>query len=239
MLDLGSGRQWLPFYEIVLGYRRITLNSKYEDSAELSGLLSVQGVGDTEVEVAIFDVELDRYPFADGSFDVVCCLELLEHLAVDPMHMMWEINRVLRPGGVLVLSTPNVVRYANLINMMLGEHPYGWSPYNGIDTNRHNREYTPREVSNLLCDAGFETSEVSTFGRKARGIKRDMLRRIASVILSPLRRCPAGLRNDFILAVAKKTTKPLIRRPSWLYYDMSDRLALTSPIQTQPQPVAV
>jgi methionine biosynthesis protein MetW len=45
-------------------------------------------------------------PFADASFDVVICLEVLEHL-VDPAAVVHEINRVLKPGGLALLSVPN------------------------------------------------------------------------------------------------------------------------------------
>ena len=44
-------------------------------------------------------------PFADGSFDSLLCNEVLEHVT-DPARLLGEAARVLRPGGVLVLSTP-------------------------------------------------------------------------------------------------------------------------------------
>lgn len=224
MLDLGAGRQWLPFYELVLGYRNITLNSKYHDTSELSGDLKVSGIDDTNIKVSVFDVERDSFPHKDGEFDVVCCFELLEHLAIDPMHMMYEINRVLKPHGLLVLSTPNVVRLANIISIVLGEHPYGWSPYNGFDTNRHNREYTPSEIGAMMADGGFSMSSLKTVGRKKRGFKRNILATMASCCLSLLRRCPLSMRNDLILCIAHKTGIPENRRPRWLYYEMSDRV---------------
>ncbi len=48
------------------------------------------------------------FPYGDAYFSTVLCCELLEHLTEDPMHMMAEINRILRPGGHLVLTTPNI-----------------------------------------------------------------------------------------------------------------------------------
>jgi len=48
----------------------------------------------------------EQLPFPDASFDVVVCLELIEH-AKDHIAVMEEIRRVLKPGGVLILSTPN------------------------------------------------------------------------------------------------------------------------------------
>ncbi len=48
----------------------------------------------------------ERLLFEDNSFDAVVCLELIEH-AKDHVAVMHEIRRVLKPGGVLILSTPN------------------------------------------------------------------------------------------------------------------------------------
>ena len=57
------------------------------------------------VDVDLFDAEKDLYPYYDdGHFATVLCCELLEHLTADPMHMMAEINRILKPDGHLVLE---------------------------------------------------------------------------------------------------------------------------------------
>ncbi len=55
-----------------------------------------------------FNVEQDVFPYADNSFDVVLFCEIIEHLLSDPVHALLEIRRVLKPGGVMVLTTPNV-----------------------------------------------------------------------------------------------------------------------------------
>lgn len=48
----------------------------------------------------------EKHAFADGSFDVVVCLELIEHVE-DYVAVMEEMHRLLKPGGILILSTPN------------------------------------------------------------------------------------------------------------------------------------
>ena len=52
-----------------------------------------------------------RWPFADDSFDLVTGMEILEHLALDPYFFFSEAARVLKPGGHLLLTTPNVVSH--------------------------------------------------------------------------------------------------------------------------------
>jgi SAM-dependent methyltransferase len=214
LLDLGSSRPWLPYFQVLLGYRRIVLNTCYPESHFVDDGLTVEGAPLADVCMAVYDVEQDAFPHAADSFDVVLCLEVLEHLAVDPMAMMAEVNRVLKPSGAFVLTTPNAVRYANVLSMVLGDQPLGWAPFNGYDHNRHNREYTPAEIEQLLRDAGLTPVEVTTIGSKALNGKREVLRRAASLVLAPVRRCPARWRGDKILAVGRKTSTT-VRRGIW------------------------
>ena len=67
---------------------------------------------DFECELDLFDAEKDRFPYCDERFSTVLCGELIEHLFEDPMHLMAEVNRILKPGGHLVLTTPTSRRCA-------------------------------------------------------------------------------------------------------------------------------
>ncbi len=223
LLDLGSSRPWAPFFRILLGYSHLALNTKYPDAFFVEPQLPIHGVDTSSITMPVFDVETDTYPFPDATFDVVLCLELLEHLAIDPMHMMAEINRVLKPGGVFVLSTPNLVRYRNLTNAFLGEHTAGWAPYNGIDNNRHNREYTPGEIERLFEAAGIDPLEITTFGTKSRGWKYDSMTRVIALLTNLVPGgCPHRWRRDTILASGVRSGGVTNRRPEWLYYDSGE-----------------
>ena len=224
ILDLGSSRAWLPFFQVLLGYRRIALNTSYPDAGFVSDSLHVDDTEPADVSMEIFDVERGEFPFEDESFDTITCLEVLEHLAIDPMAMMSEINRVLKPGGLLVLSTPNAVRTSNVVNILLGEQPCGWNPYNGFDTNRHNREYTPREIERLLASSGMSPDEVTTFGTKSRGGLRDVFAYAVGLGLAVVPGCPRHHRRDVIMACGTKVSPLVERRPSWLYFDMAERM---------------
>jgi len=82
-------------------------------------------------------------PFRDGSFGALFAGELVEHLP-DPAPALQEFRRVLKPGGTLILTTPNRLRLANLADR--SERPY--SP-------DHLSELSYDEVRTLLAQSGF------------------------------------------------------------------------------------
>lgn len=69
------------------------------------------------------DIDSDVFPFEDGSFDAIFAGEIIEHL-FDPDHLLDEIYRVLRPGGILVLTTPNLASIHNRIALIFGYQPF-------------------------------------------------------------------------------------------------------------------
>ncbi|MFC1912769.1 class I SAM-dependent methyltransferase [Chloroflexota bacterium] len=68
-------------------------------------------------------------PFPEASFDIVVCTELIEHVA-ETRQLVVELKRVLKEGGKLILSTPNLVSLGNRLGMMLGKglklSPFGF-----------------------------------------------------------------------------------------------------------------
>ena len=102
-----------------------------------------------------FNMEESRFPYEDNSFEVVLYCEIIEHLLMNPVHTLTEIHRVLKPGGLLVVTTPNVARFGNVLALADGRSIY--DPYSGFGAyGRHNREYSIEELLHLLEFAGFE-----------------------------------------------------------------------------------
>lgn len=102
-----------------------------------------------------FNVENDAFPYADAEFDLVIFAEIIEHLLNDPCKVLREIRRILRPGGTLILTTPNVARLENVARMVAGENIY--DPYSGYGPyGRHNREFNRHELVRLLQHENFD-----------------------------------------------------------------------------------
>jgi SAM-dependent methyltransferase len=108
-------------------------------------------------------------PFPDASFDVVVCVEVLEHL-FRPDRAAAEIRRVLRPGGRLVASTPNVSYWRLRLFLLTGT----WNPHGdalAIEQpwrDPHIRFFTPATLERMLRLAGFATVRASAHGGRLR-----------------------------------------------------------------------
>jgi SAM-dependent methyltransferase len=89
----------------------------------------------------------DVLPFRDGRFDALFAGELIEHLD-DPTRGLREFRRVLKPGGRLILTTPNRLRLANVADG--SERPYGPD---------HLSELSYDELVALIPAEGFEVIE--------------------------------------------------------------------------------
>jgi 2-polyprenyl-3-methyl-5-hydroxy-6-metoxy-1,4-benzoquinol methylase len=104
-----------------------------------------------------FNVEVDEFPFPDSHFDAVICGELIEHLPNGPFSMLHETNRVLRTGGLLILSTPNAVSFSSLLLQLKGMGDESGFSAQGLYA-RHHRLYRFDELEDLFEGNGFQVS---------------------------------------------------------------------------------
>ena len=91
-------------------------------------------------------------PFEPESFDFVVFMEVLEHLKLPPGRTIHTLGTLIRPGGMLILTTPNLARYGNIAALIRGERilePYREDLPESVDVTDyvgHIREYTVGEV---------------------------------------------------------------------------------------------
>jgi len=69
------------------------------------------------------DLNEDKLPYPDNYFDLVIMEEVIEHL-INPDNAIKEVHRVLKPRGLLVISTPNLGWWVNRLVLLLGFQPY-------------------------------------------------------------------------------------------------------------------
>jgi 2-polyprenyl-3-methyl-5-hydroxy-6-metoxy-1,4-benzoquinol methylase len=106
-------------------------------------------------DVLVGDVETMDLPFAANSFDLVLCGDVIEHLR-DPERFLARMRPLLRPGGRLVLTTPNVANWAMRLGLLAGRWRY---TDRGILDRSHLHLFTKKTLEEMLDRAGYRIVE--------------------------------------------------------------------------------
>jgi SAM-dependent methyltransferase len=195
ILELGSS----PYF-LSLCLRRLCRGSQrrgnYFGTEHKTGVdrLVHQKTGEeVRFEYDLFNIETDEFPYADGSFDIVIFSELIEHLGLNPVWTLSEIHRVLRPNGLAIVTTPNALSLERLSTFARGGSQMvdRYSPLFGYGA-RHNREYHPRELRELLEATGYAIEEMSTRDLKALPRSETWQRAVWNTLLSLYSDTPRG-----------------------------------------------
>lgn len=159
LLDYGSYFGNFALFARRLGFETWALDSyrDYEGVFEPSiRTMTQQGIH--IVDFSEIGHEMAALP--PDSFDIVLCMGVIEHIAHTPRPLLEAIRRVLRPGGVLIVETPNLA-YAYTRRKLAEGRPIGPPielqfeteiPFQG-----HHREYTLHEVLWMLRRIGYES----------------------------------------------------------------------------------
>jgi len=137
-----------------------------------------QAIERTGLDVGRCNVETESVPFASETFDLVLFNELFEHLRINPIFTLSEACRTLKPGGLMLLSTPNLRSFRGLRHLLvrnLGHASSGgvYDQYEKLQTLGHMghvREYTTREVADFLDRIGFDVEKVIFRGGHGAGL---------------------------------------------------------------------
>ena len=103
------------------------------------------------VKAVLHDIDAGPLPYPDKSFDAVFCGETIEHY-VDTDWLMSEINRVLKPGGLLVITFPNVRTALGIAMLLLLDVP---PMYGARYRASHVRDFTLRTIKMAFINNGF------------------------------------------------------------------------------------
>jgi hypothetical protein len=133
-------------------------------------------------------------------------------MEVDPMYMLSEINRVLKVGGTLLVTTPNCASTWAIHKIINGIEPYFYMQYRHDRSRyRHNYEYSIHSLTAVLKAAGFDgstwTEDSFEEPHTAIGLRLEMV----------------GIKlqhtGDNIFALTKKVSGVVDRYPKVIYVD--------------------
>ena len=134
LLEVGCGDGWLLSLLAARGWQTegLDFDPRAVEAARSRGL-----------EVRLGPIGEQGYP--DGGFDAVVMVHVLEHVP-DPLELLQACHRVLRPGGSLVIITPNVDGFG---------HRWFQGDWRGLEPPRHLHVFTMRALRKIAADAGF------------------------------------------------------------------------------------
>jgi SAM-dependent methyltransferase len=137
-----------------LGYDSVVLL----DSSEVHVAAAAESVGaDARYEVRLGDAA--ALPFPDGHFDAAVCVRVMHHFE-DPIPVILELGRVLRPGGLLVLEYANKRNLKAIARRLLGRQD--WSPFEpgAVEYKPFHHDHAPVDVRRALGRAGLKTERM-------------------------------------------------------------------------------
>lgn len=148
MLDVGCAGGYIAVLAKKLGHdvRGIEINRAMADQARK-----------LDIDVLEADVE-QPLPLDDGTFDVVHAFEIIEHL-YDTEGFLREVSRLLTPGGLLLMSTPNLNSYDNRLRVLMGQSLPMWGASLADRHGGHIRVFNESSAIDLLQRSGFHVVE--------------------------------------------------------------------------------
>ncbi len=114
--------------------------------------------------VHVGNVDTIDLPFAPETFDILICGDVLEHL-VDPEASLRRLIPLLKPGGRVFASMPNIAHWEVVLGLLRGRFDY---TDQGVMDRTHLRWFTPRSMRRLFERAGFAVERVEALGWKPR-----------------------------------------------------------------------
>lgn len=203
VLEVGSFLGLVSFTLARLGYRVSAADiPEFEASASLRGLYERNGVPFRAVNLRDYHL-----PYETGSFDAIVVCEVLEHLNFNPLPVIAEFNRVLKPGGLLYIGMPNQAALTKRIGLLLGKSCNNsisdffsqLDPTSNMVVGLHWKEYTMAEVSELVERTGFDVLKAYFYAKRGDNALARAVKAVAYAVPSL---------RPFLVLMATKNSEP-------------------------------
>ena len=164
VLDFGS---YFGNFALALrdaGYRVDAIDSYDAYGAALAGCAAV--MRERGISVHDFGPDGSALDALTGEFDAVICAGVVEHIPHTPRQLLERLTALLKPGGVLVMDTPNLAYLYHRLALLEGRSIFAPLPgqyYTELPFEGHHREYTISEVEWMLKAVGHEILSIETF----------------------------------------------------------------------------
>ncbi|MBN3039149.1 MAG: class I SAM-dependent methyltransferase [Candidatus Omnitrophica bacterium] len=181
----GNGAQTLEYLKHVKKCTAVDIEGQRLE--EFRGQVQARGIDNCEIK----QMDLTSLDLADEAFDVVTCIETLEHIAPQEKALD-EMYRVLKKGGMLVLSVPNKWWFFETHGAKLPLLPwnrvpfFSWLPKKVHDKYAYARIYTKRMILGLVQNHGFKVYNSEYMMPPLDKIRIDPLRDILRSLLALL-----------------------------------------------------
>lgn len=115
------------------------------------------------------NIETDELPFDKNSFDLILMFEVIEHILFHPHNTLLKLKKILKPGGKLLISTPNAAHIKHRLQAVMGHSTTFSIDESPLETDwkklyfRHNKELTGVELKKVMLQAGFGDTQIEYF----------------------------------------------------------------------------
>ena len=156
----------------------LLMRKYFGDAIELTGIglalrdVFRQAMSDNKIYDSLLEVDIDpenplfatnsfpaEIPLPVNSVDLIIAGEMFEHL-YSPINFIAQTARILKPGGKLLLTTPNISYFGNICRLFCGKSIFPSLPESHIylksEWRAHMRVYDASEIKTLMAEGGFE-----------------------------------------------------------------------------------